>query len=302
MKIMTETKPDGLKIALPNGSLEEGTLRLFKDANLEIRKSPRRHIARVDGGLIDVAKFVRPQIAPDLVANGTYHLGICGLDCVEESGAEVVVLAELPYGRGTSIGSAKVVLVASMDNSTRGIADVPAHSVVLSEYPNITRRAFAKFRIPVEIRFSYGSTEAHIPEDYTYGVCLTDTGDSLEANKLKVLSVLFESKTVLIANSVAMERFGNEITAVRHLLVGTLEARSYVFLTMNVSARKKAAVLKMLPALKQPTVTKLAGGQGYAIGTVVHRTEQNVVLMAVLRSGATDVLVQPILQMVRSWD
>ena len=51
-------------------------------------------------------------------------------------------------------------------------------------------------------QFSYGGTEAHIPGDYRYGVCVTETGSSITANGLKIIGKLFESHTVLIANPV----------------------------------------------------------------------------------------------------
>lgn len=301
MKTMTKKKLDGLKIALPNGSLEEGTLRLFEDANLRIKKSPRRHVAHVDGTLISEAKFVRPQHIPDIVEGGAYGLGICGSDCIEESGARVTVLAELPFGRGTSIGRTKVVLVTSIDNPIRNMADVPAQAVVLSEYPNITRRAFEKLGIPVEIRFSYGSTEAHIPEDYGYGVCLTDTGDSLETNKLKILAVLFESKTVLIANPAAASSRASDIRSVKNILVGTLEARGRVLLKMNVPAAKKKAVLNLLPALMAPTLARLFDRKAFAIETVVLEENVNRIIDSVLRAGATGVVQVAVSKIIERW-
>lgn len=301
MKSMKKTKSDGLKIALPNGSLEEGTIRLFGDANLGITKSSRAQNARIDGGFIREAKFVRPQIVPDLVASGAYELGICGADCIEESQADVVVLAELPYGRGTSPGRAKVVLVTSKTNPIQRIQDIAPGSVLLCEYPEITRRAFERLGIQVTIRFSHGSTEGLVPEPFEYGVCLTDTGASLGANGLKIVEVLFETRTALIANRDAVKWYDSEIKTITHLLVGTLDARSFVFLTMNVSRGKRSAVLRVLPALKRPTITKLVGGRTFSLGTVVSKSEQNQVIASILQAGATDVLVQPILQMVRSW-
>lgn len=300
---MTETKKtDGLKIALPNGSLEEGTLRLFEDAGLRGRKSSRKHSAPVDGQLISEARFMRPQHIPDLVASGTYHLGICGSDCIKESGAEVATLAKLLYGRGTSNGCTKVVLVTSEDNPVQGVAEVPPGSLILSEYPNITQQPFAKLGVPVEIRFSYGSTEAHIPTDYQYGVCLTDTGESLEANSLKILAVFFESSTVLIANVSALRgEKAESIKTVECLLTGVLSARGNVLLKMNVPAEKKEAVLAVLPALKTPTVALLADGSSFALETVVPRSDANRIIVEVAKAGAQSILQLPITKVIQNW-
>ena len=37
-----------LSIALPNGSLEEGTLKLFEEANLKVLRAPRQHGAKIE--------------------------------------------------------------------------------------------------------------------------------------------------------------------------------------------------------------------------------------------------------------
>src|SRR3989338_8669195 len=117
--MLENQKSIGSRIALPNGSLEEGTSRLFEEANLKIQKDPRRHNAFISSPLISRVTFMRPQHIPRLVEQGTYDLGICGFDCVEESNAYVVQVPDLSYGRGASNGGAKVVLVrnfCALDN------------------------------------------------------------------------------------------------------------------------------------------------------------------------------------------
>jgi len=251
--------------------------------------------------LVSRVTFMRPQHIPKLVELGTYDIGICGADCIHESEAVVATLAELPYGRGDSTGRAQVVLVSSRDNPVTAIQKIAPGSRILSEYPNITREVFREHGISVEIEFSYGGTEAHIPRDYPLGVCLADTGASLEANGLKIVEVLLKTSTVLIANKSSPSKRAGSINALKHFLVGTLEARERVFVTMNVSAGKKNAVLRVLPALKKPTITRLAGGRYFSVGTVVNIKEKNQVITNALRAGAEGLLVQPISQIVEKW-
>jgi len=312
---MIKKKTEGLKIALPNGSLEEGTMRLFEEANLKIKKDLRKHDAFVDGPLILRVTFMRPQHIPALVERGVYDVGICGSDCIEESETDVVLVAELPYGRGASSGAAKVVLVTSIENPVEAIEQVEPESVVLSEYPNITKRAFARHS-SVDIRFSYGGTEAHIPGDYRYGVCLTDTGASLTANGLKVVAELCATCTVLIANMGAHHTHRelvtgedeiyngpklSEIMTLKNLLTGTLEARGRVFLVMNVSAEKKNGLLRVLPALKTPTITSLSGGSYFSVGAAVRMTELNQLIPRLFECGAEDLIQMPVSKVITSW-
>ena len=56
-----------LKIALPNGSLEEGTLRLFEEANLKVSRPSRQHDARIEDPRVSLVTIMRPQHIPHLV-------------------------------------------------------------------------------------------------------------------------------------------------------------------------------------------------------------------------------------------
>lgn len=292
-------KSEGLKIALPNGSLEDGTLRLFEEANLKIRKDSRKHDAFVDSPLISHITFMRPQHIPKLVERGAYDGGICGWDCVCESVAIVSLVAKLLYGRGTSDGQAKVVLVASTEDSSADKSEIPSGSVVLSEYPNIIRNALVD---SCEIQFSYGGTEAHIPNHYRYGVCLTDTGKSIRENGLKVIAVLLESYTCLIANTEALNGEKAEIVkTLERLLTGILEARDMVLLKLNVSAKEKDAVLAILPALKTPTVAPLSDGVSFAIESVVPKNTANDVIIKAAKAGAEGILEIPITKVIQNW-
>ena len=289
-------KSEGLNIALSNGSLEENIRKIFEEAYLRIEKDSRNHTARIRSSLFSRVTFMRPQHIPKLVENGTYDLGICGFDCVMESEATVAVVTKLLIGRGNSNGEAKVVLVTGGDDH---VAEIPAGAVVLSEYPDFTRRVLCD---SVEVRFSYGGTEAHIPGDYKHGVCLTDTGESLEKNGLKIQQVLLDTYTALIADISAWNGEKAEtIKAVRELLLGALAARERVLLKMNVSTEKKVEVLALLPALKKPTVSPLADGKSFAIETVVQKKEANGIIVKVAQAGAEGILVLPITSMIQGW-
>ncbi|MEK9180841.1 MAG: ATP phosphoribosyltransferase [Patescibacteria group bacterium] len=293
-----------LKIALPSGSLEEQTLRLFKEADLEVIRGLRQQKGVLDHGNFKAEiTIMRPQIIPKLVERGNYHLGICGWDCVVESGATGVILVEkLNYSRFTS-GNVKVVLFGSVDDLTQKASEIKPGSRILSEYPNYTRRFFEEQGLDVEIDFSSGTTEAHIPDDYPYGVCVSERGKSINANKQKVIQVLFESATTLIANQKIMEseRGARTVRALKLLLVGTLEARRKVLLTMNVPKDKMAEVIKLLPAMKAPTVSKLWEQDYFSVSAVVDIGWAGLFIPALLEAGAEDLIQQPISKVIKSW-
>ena len=82
------------------------------------------------------------------------------------------------------------------------------------------------------------------------------------------------------------------------LLLGALEARGKVLLKLNVMAGKLEAVVAVLPALKAPTVSELSGGAGYAVETVVPKSEVNVLIPALKDRGATDIIELPLSKIV----
>jgi len=82
------------------------------------------------------------------------------------------------------------------------------------------------------------------------------------------------------------------------LLEGTLEARGKVLVKMNVPPSSLEEVLALIPSMKSPTVNELAGGAGYAVETVVAKTQINVLIPALRDKGATDILELPLAKIV----
>jgi ATP phosphoribosyltransferase len=74
------------------------------------------------------------------------------------------------------------------------------------------------------------------------------------------------------------------------LMQGALEARGRVLLKLNVAREQLGQVVEVLPAMKAPTVSELSGGRGFALETVVDKSEVNVLIPALKERGATDIV------------
>ncbi len=280
-----------LRIALPKGSLEEQTFLLFKQADLDIKRTEREYNPRISDPRIEQVKILRPQEIPDYVADGYFDVGISGHDWVIESGADVVEIADLPYSK-QGAGIVKIVIAVPDGQNIESAADIKPNSRVTTEYPNITRDYFEKLGIPVEICFSYGATEAKVPDLMDVVVDLTETGSTLRKNNLKIIDTMLESITKLIVNRNSWEDpvKRKEITEIRTLLLSVIEARGKVLLDMNVPADKLNDVIAALPAMKMPTVSKLYNSEYYAIETVVEKDKVNILIPELKRIGAEDIL------------
>jgi len=289
-----------LKLVLPKGSLERSTMDLFEAADLPVRRdSSVSYKATIDDPRIESVRILRPQEIPTYVADGLFDLGITGRDWVEETGSQVTSLGELRYSKATT-NPITVVVAVPGDSEYRSVSDLPSGVRVSTEYPELTRRFFADKGVDADIRLSYGATEAKVPDIVDCVVDITETGSALRAAGLRVIDVILVSYTELVANPAAFadpdKRHAME--QVLTLLSGVLEARGKVLVKLNVATDALDAVIEVLPAMKTPTVNELYGSAGYAVETVVPKSEINILIPALKDAGATDIIELPLSKIV----
>ena len=289
-----------LRLVLPKGSLESGTLKLFEDADLAVtRASDVDYKAHIDDPRVDEVRILRPQEIPLYVADGMFDLGVTGRDWIEEQGADVVSLGELKYSKN-SARPANIVLAVAESSSVESVSDLKDGVRVSTEYPRLTKRFFEQHGIDAEITLSYGATEAKIPDIADVVVDLTETGRAFRQARLRIIGTIVSSYTELVANRAAYDD-----PAKRHamhqlhtLLQGTLEARDKVLVKLNVSEAQLDDVIELLPSMKSPTVSKLFGEDGYAVETVVPKSVINTLIPALKDQGATDIIELPLAKIV----
>jgi ATP phosphoribosyltransferase len=289
-----------LKLVLPKGSLEAMTLELFEQADLTVRRgSDRDYHGTIDDPRIDRVSILRPQEIPRYIEEGFFDVGITGLDWVEETESDVEILTGLQYS-GRAGGTAKIVLAVANDAKIERADQMPADARISTEYPTITTRAFEKLGIPVRVFLSYGATEAKVPEIVDAVVEVTESGSSLRRAGLKIVEVLLESQTVLVANraAVADPAKRQAMADVQMLLLGAMAARGRVLVKLNVGESDLARVLEILPAMKAPTISKLSSGDSYAVETVVEKARINVLIPQLKERGGSDIVELPLSKIV----
>ena len=163
----------------------------------------------------------------------------------------------------------------------------------------LTRRFFADLGIDVKVSWSFGATEAKVPEIVDAIVDVTETGSTLRAHGMKIVETLLTSDAVLVANREAaadpVKRAAMDDVVT--LLRGAIEAEGRVLIKLNVAEELLQAVLAVVPSMKAPTVSSLAEG-GYAIETVVDKRGVNRLIPELKSAGATDILELPISKIV----
>jgi ATP phosphoribosyltransferase len=289
-----------LKLVIPKGSLEAQTLRLFEEADLRVRRgSDRDYHGTIDDDRIDRVSILRPQEIPLYVQDGLFDLGITGQDWIAETGADLVELTTLTYAKtGTGHGT-QVVLAVPNEHPANAASEIPAGTRISTEFVELTRKFFTDLGIDVRVSWSFGATEAKVPEIVDAIVDVTETGSTLRAHGLKIIETLLRSDAVLVANRDAAADPAKRAAMddIVTLLRGAIEAEGRVLIKLNVTEEQLQAVLAVVPSMKAPTVSPLAEG-GYAIETVVDKRGVNRLIPELKTAGATDILEMPISKIV----
>jgi ATP phosphoribosyltransferase len=289
-----------LKLVIPKGSLEAQTLRLFEEADLRVRRgSERDYHGTIDDDRIERVSILRPQEIPLYVQDGLFDLGITGQDWIAETGADLEVLTTLTYAKtGTGHGT-KIVLAVPKEHPANSAKEIPPGTRISTEFVELTKKAFADLGIDVKVSWSFGATEAKVPEIVDAIVDVTETGSTLRAHGMKIIETLLTSDPVLVANreAVADPAKRAAMDDIVTLLCGAIEAEGRVLIKLNVTQEHLDAVLAVVPSMKAPTVSPLAEG-GFAIETVVDKRGVNRLIPQLKAAGATDILELPISKIV----
>jgi ATP phosphoribosyltransferase len=289
-----------LRLVIPKGSLEEQTFRLLEAADLHVRRgSTRDYHGTIDDERIERVSLLRPQEIPTYVQDGLFDLGITGQDWIAETGADVEMLTPLSYAKSGTGHGTRIVLAVPNDHPAESAEQMPPGSRISTEFMNLTRRYFEDLGIPVKVVWSYGATEAKVPEIVDAIVDITETGSTLRAHGMKIIETLLTSEPVLVANkeSAADPERRRAMDDITTLLLGALRAEGRVLIKLNVTEEHLQPVLEVVPSMKAPTVSPLSEG-GFAVETVVEKRTVNTLIPLLKARGATDILELPISKIV----
>jgi len=281
-----------IKLTLPKGRQQQEVFNLLAEAGLGIRSGEQEYRPACSDPRFEI-KLLKAANIPRLVEYGAHDIGITGRDWIEETGADVAELLE------TGLLPVRVVAAAPIgsDPFARGSA---GPLIVASEYENLTARYMQSRKTEYRYVRTYGATEVFPPEDADLIVDNTASGATLRANGLEVLDEILASSSRIIANraTLADPRRREIIDELVLLVTSVLEGRRRVLLDMNVPTDRLEAVVKLLPAMKSPTIQPLHGQRGYAVRVAVLREEVHRILPVIRRAGATDILQTSIQKVV----
>ena len=271
-----------LRIGLPSkGRLADQAAELLSQAGLKFLRQNRSLFARVSELPIDIT-FLRTDDIPVLCAEGAIDMGITGSDLLDESGVELTTRLALGVGR------CRLSVCVPEDSAVNSPADLDGCRVATS-FPHVTNEFFKQHQASIHLVPLSGSVEIMISLGVAEGIVdLVETGSTLAANRLRILTDIGQYETVLVQNREA--RQSDVADRVVRRLEGVVIARAWSLLEYNIPRAKLSEAEEITPGFNSPTVNALEDSQWCAIQVMVKRKQIIDVMDQLEAIGATAIL------------
>ena len=283
-----------LKIGLPKGSLQESTFKIFQKAGFKLSVDARSYFPSTDDPELEPV-LLRAQEMSRYVEDGALDCGITGNDWILENSSSVKKVADLVYAK-YSLKPVRWVVAVPESSKIKGVKGLKGKRIA-TELVNVTKRFLSKKKVKANVEFSWGATEVKVAAGLVDAIVeLTETGSSLRANRLKIIDTVCTSTTQLIANKKAWANSWkrSKIEALAMLLEGAISSEAKVGLKMNVSSKNLGKVLKILPAMKKPTVSSLSTKGWFDVDTIISEDEVKKLLPNLKKAGAQGIMEYPL--------
>lgn len=286
-----------LKLGIPAGSLQEASADLFRKAGYKITFASRSYYPSIDDPEIQCT-LIRAQEMPRYVQDGSLDCGLTGYDWILENDAKVKEVAELVFSK-VSRRPVRWVLAVPNDSPIQGVKDLQGKRIA-TEVVNLTRRWLDKHGVTAQVEFSWGATEVKPPRLADAIVEVTETGSSLRANNLRIVCDLLQSTTRFIANEEAYQDLWKreKIDDLVLMLQGAMAAEGRVGLMMNVQRKDLPAVLGILPALQNPTISSLSDPEWVAVNTIIEENTVRHIVPQLKQAGARGIVEYPLSKII----
>lgn len=297
------TTTNRLRIALQKkGRLSKDCNELLKQCGVKINWNEQRLIAYSENMPIEILR-VRDDDIPGLVFEGVVDLGVIGENVLEEE--ELGRLArgeqvEYKKLRTLDFGGCRLSLAIDRDRTYNGVQDF-VNSRIATSYPNLLKRYMNEKGVAFKSTLLNGSVEVAPSAGLADAICdLVSSGATLEANGLKEVEVIYQSKACLIQRAEPLS--AEKQALVDRLLTriqGVQQAAESKYIMLHAPKDKLKEITALLPGVENPTILPLANDSARVAMHVVSQENLFWETMEQLKEmGASSVLVLPIEKML----
>ena len=277
-----------LRIAIQSkGRLNEDSLALLQSIGIEVDAPKRKLLTKSQTFPIE-ALYLRDDDIPHVVAGGTATIGIVGLNEVEERGADVDIICRLGFG------ACRLSLAIPKAEEYDGPSWFSGRRIATS-YPEILGRYLKANNIDAKVEVITGSVEIAPAVGIADAIFdIVSSGSTLIANGLKEVETVFESEAVLIANK---DRSAEDQALIDDLLFridSETLSRGKKYLLMNIPRASLDEAIRILPAMRSPTVMPLASGEWCSLHSVIDAADLWAKVRQLKAIGAEGILVMDV--------
>ncbi|MCR5547491.1 MAG: ATP phosphoribosyltransferase [Bacteroidales bacterium] len=274
-----------LRIAIQaKGRLNEESLTLFREIGIDIDDAKRKYMSRAANFPVEML-YLRDDDIPGVVANGSANLGIVGYNEVVEKGYDVKVEEKLGFG------GCRLSLAIPKNEEYSGPAYFKGRKIATS-YPKILRKFLDDNGVDATIEVITGSVEIAPAAGIADAIFdIVSSGSTLVANNLKEVEVVLESEAVLISAGKLSAEDEAALAEIRFRLESARISRGKKYILMNLPESALEEAVRILPAMRSPTVMPLAAKGWCSLHSVVDNADLWDKVRQLKAIGAEGILV-----------
>ncbi|MCF0167106.1 MAG: ATP phosphoribosyltransferase [Bacteroidales bacterium] len=274
-----------IRIAIQSkGRLSEESLALMKEAGISIDELKRKFLARAANFPLEVL-YLRDDDIPGVVEDGSADIGIVGFNEVSENCADVEIVRRLGFG------ACRISLAIPKTQEYTGPSFFEGKSIATS-YPNVLAGWLAANNVKAEIRKIMGSVEIAPAAGIADAIFdIVSSGGTLVSNGLKEVEAVLQSEAVLICNKSLSAEKRSILDSMLFRFDSIENSRGKKYILMNLPSDKVSEAVKILPAMRSPTVMPLAAEGWCSLHSVVLESELWDKIERLKALGAEGILV-----------
>ncbi len=293
-----------LRIAIQkSGRLADDSFALFSGCGMKIRQRNQRLILLAENMPVEIL-LVRDDDIPGLVMDEVVDLGIVGEGVLEETRlarAQAGMVSNYEVLKRLDFGSCRLCIALPEDINYEGPQTL-ANKRIATSFPQLLKQWMQMRNLPFNTCLLTGSVEIAPRAGLADAICdQVSTGQTLEANGLKAVQTIFESKACLIERSTDLDPFKRKLVdTLLARIEGMIEARESKYIMLHAPKDKLEAISKLLPGCEHPTLLPMAGDDTKVVMHMVSRETLFWETMEKLKAlGASSILVLPIEKMLK---
>jgi len=274
-----------LRIAIQSkGRLNEQSMELLSELGIKVDEAKRKFLSKAANFPLEVL-YMRDDDIPQVVSAGTASLGIVGLNEVEEKGFDVKIIKKLGFG------GCRISLAIPKSEKYEGPKWFDGKRIATS-YPKILSKWLKENNIKADIEVITGSVE--IAPAAGIADCIFDivsSGGTLVSNGLVEVEKVFFSEAVLISSGKLSDQEQKDLDEILFRIDSVNVSRGKKYILMNLPENAIDQAIKILPAMRSPTVMPLAAKGWCSLHSVVDADELWDKIRQLKAIGAEGILV-----------